>query len=897
MKNPNPRRRSLSLSVLLLTVFAWCALAGEAEAGRGAGLQASDTFGVGERISTILRRLANGAGVAQSVAERVEAQQSLLSLAGARGGLGSSRVSAAVAAQQSLWSTTLTAESFELTGDDGPLRLVGYLWLSDFNQRGALGDPDFDFRGTTHYVRGLFQDRDNWSVWLIIDPPPEAQDVRSMTLTVDGQALAVSDAPFVEENDVLGAVVAWPDPGFRWSDGQRIAAQLTTGQDGGGANQAPRATGSIPAQTLTVGASTAAVNVAPYFADPDGDTLTYTANSSRTAIVRASASGSTVTLTPLAAGTAAVTVTARDPGGLSATQSITVTVAGDGAANAPWSTTLTAESFELTGDDDTLRLVGYLWLSDFNQRGALGDPDFDFRGTTHYVRGLFQDRDNWSVWLIINPPPDVQDVRSMTLTADGQALAVSDSPFVEEDDVLGAVVVWRDPGFRWSDGQRIAVQLTAPDGGGVNQAPRATGSIPAQTLTAGGRSVSVNVAPYFTDPDGDALTYTARSSRTGVVTASVSGSTVILAPVAAGTATISVTARDPAGLGATQLIAVTVATPGVATFTDDPLVPGVTPVRAVHFQELRTRIDALRVRAGLTRFAWTDPVLTPGVTPVRRFHLTELRTALRAAYLAVGQPVPVYTDTRVTPGTTPIRASHITELRTAVVALEALGANRAPQASGSIPAQTLTADTSRVDVAPYFNDPDGDPLTFTAASSRVDVVTVGVAGSIVTLTPVDNGTATVTVIARDPGGLFATQTTAVTVRDTGGGWQRTGSGPAILDLPTSITRIRIEGEYSGRGENFVVWCGIQGDRGGLLVNEILGTRWSSTRYSGVHSALRSYNGRGEPCRQLQIEYSVGVRWQITELSPRSGLYPLAGTGSLAGDQAAVRRALGLRRGR
>ena len=55
-----------------------------------------------------------------------------------------------------------------------------------------------------------------------------------MTLTVDGQALAVSDSPLVEENDVLGAVVVWPDHGFRWSDGQRIAVQLTTGQDAAG---------------------------------------------------------------------------------------------------------------------------------------------------------------------------------------------------------------------------------------------------------------------------------------------------------------------------------------------------------------------------------------------------------------------------------------------------------------------------------------------------------------------------------------------------------------------------------------------------------------------------------------------------------------------------------------
>ena len=441
---------------------------------------------------------------------------------------------------------------------------------------------------------------------------------------------------------------------------------------GGGTNRSPRATGSIPGQALTVGGVVAAVDVAPYFTDPDGDTLTYSASSSRNGIVRASASGSRVTLTPVAVGTATVTVTARDPDGLSTTQSIAVTVNDEGGANPLWSTALTAASFELTGDDGTLRLVGYLWLGDFNQRGELGDLDFDYRGTTHYVRGLFQDRDNWSVWLIINPPPDVRDVRSMTLTADDQSLAVSDAVFVDEDEVLGAVVVWPDPGFRWSDAQRIAVQLTAgPDGGGANQAPRATGSIPAQTLSVGGSAASVNVARYFTDPDGDALTYRARSSRTSVVTAAVSGSAVTLTPVAAGTATVTVTARDPAGLSATQSIAVTVrAGGGVNGFTDDPLVPGVTPVRAVHFRELRTRIDALRTRSGLSTYGWTDPTLRAGVTEVRSVHMTELRTALNQAYSAAGRPRPAYTDAAVRAGTTPIRAAHITELRTAVVELE-----------------------------------------------------------------------------------------------------------------------------------------------------------------------------------------------------------------------------------
>ena len=131
-------------------------------------------------------------------------------------------------------------------------------------------------------------------------------------------------------------------------------------------------------------------------------------------------------------------------------------------------------------------------------------------------------------------------------------------------------------------------------------------------------------------------------------------------------------------------------------------------------------------------------------------------------------------------------------------------------------------------------------------------------------------------------------TYSVRVMDRPEPWRRSGTGATIIDLPTRITRIRIEGQYNGRGENFVVWCGAAEDRGGLLVNEIIGTRYSTT-YSGVHSARRSYGGRGQPCRELQVEHSSGVRWTITETSPRSG-FTSPSTGSVRGDEAAVRRA-------
>ena len=240
-----------------------------------------------------------------------------------------------------------------------------------------------------------------------------------------------------------------------------------------------------------------------------------------------------------------------------------------------------------------------------------------------------------------------------------------------------------------------------PTGGGTNRAPRASGSIPAQTLAVSDGAASVNVARYFTDPDGDALTYTVRSSRNSIVTAAVSGSTVRLTPVGAGTAMVTVTARDPGGLSAMQSIAVTVAASGITGFTDDPLVPGMTPVRAVHFRELRAWIDAVRVQAGLRAFAWTDRTLTPRVTPIRRVHLTELRTALDAAYTAAGQRAPTYTDARVTAGTTPIRARHITELRSAVLALD-----NCREALGPV-ARTVTRSLSWTESCPSVHYSNG----------------------------------------------------------------------------------------------------------------------------------------------------------------------------------------------
>ena len=205
--------------------------------------------------------------------------------------------------------------------------------------------------------------------------------------------------------------------------------------------------------------------------------------------------------------------------------------------------------------------------------------------------------------------------------------------------------------------------------GGANRPPAAVGALPDRRLAPNG-TLDVDVSQAFVDRDGDALRYTVSTSAPQVATVGAAGSRVTITAVGAGMATIRVTAADPGGLSATQSFTVTVSTTTTATFTDDPIRPGVTPVKAIHYTELRTRIDALREAAGLGRFVWTDPVLRAGATPVRLVHLVQMREALAAAYAASGRAAPVWTDAAPAPGTTPIRAVHVMELRAAVLALE-----------------------------------------------------------------------------------------------------------------------------------------------------------------------------------------------------------------------------------
>ena len=82
-------------------------------------------------------------------------------------------------------------------------------------------------------------------------------------------------------------------------------------------------------------------------------------------------------------------------------------------------------------------------------------------------------------------------------------------------------------------------------------------------------------------------------------------------------------------------------------------------------------------------------------------------------------------------------------------------------------------------------------------------------------------------------------------------YTRTGTGNDVFDMPTNANRVRITGTYAGNSSNFIVWIG-----GQLVVNELLGTSWNLTTYTGNHQVLGG---------AVRIENSTGVAWTITEI--------------------------------
>ena len=282
-------------------------------------------------------------------------------------------------------------------------------------------------------------------------------------------------------------------------------------------NDAPEAVGTIPPQTLRLEDPGLALSLGAYFTDANNDPLTYRAVSADKGVVTVEVTEAIVTLTAVAEGGGTVTVTATDPGGKSATQEILVTVL---PANRPPEVTGQISDQTLQYNDEPLGLDVTMYFT---------DPDGD---ELNYV-GEGTD----------------ESVAEVRVRSHG---VVRVDPLSHGE--IEVTVTARDPlGASVSQSFMVTVQGNLP--------PEAVGVIDDQVLLEGGNAVTINVTEYFSDPNGDELTYMGTSANPDAVQAVVIGgsSELVLRPFApAEEVTITVTAMDPEGESAAQLVTVSV---------------------------------------------------------------------------------------------------------------------------------------------------------------------------------------------------------------------------------------------------------------------------------------------------------------------------------------------------
>ena len=92
----------------------------------------------------------------------------------------------------------------------------------------------------------------------------------------------------------------------------------------------------------------------------------------------------------------------------------------------------------------------------------------------------------------------------------------------------------------------------------VKTVPMVAANLPNVSLEVGGEPNVSNVAPGFSDADGDPLTYTVSLGASGIATSAISGSSLTLEAVQRGTTSATVTATDPDGNSASQTFSIDV---------------------------------------------------------------------------------------------------------------------------------------------------------------------------------------------------------------------------------------------------------------------------------------------------------------------------------------------------
>ena len=283
-------------------------------------------------------------------------------------------------------------------------------------------------------------------------------------------------------------------------------------------NRAPVVVAELPPAFM--GAGGADVAVSPYFRDPDGDTLTFTAEwEYDPSPLEVSPLGTFVEVVPRSPGRpSSVVVTATDPDGLTAEQ-----VFDRGVPPPP-----TLPPVINPNRPRPIRTIPSAQL-------RLGEPAaIDLGG--YFLHPIASTRTFAAV--SSSPTTVLPETSGDTLMLEGVGLGPA------QVSVTATATRFPNGGSGSQEFDVVVVSPTAP----LNNWP-VSSACPRDKLIPWRIAILHDISSYFSEPDGDPLSFTARSEDPVIVTVSISG--VILTLWGRGVSTgthVVVTAHDPGGL-------------------------------------------------------------------------------------------------------------------------------------------------------------------------------------------------------------------------------------------------------------------------------------------------------------------------------------------------------------
>ena len=631
-----------------------------------------------------------------------------------------------------------------------------------------LRDTTLASHGYTAVIRlsDHFSDPDGDQDQLTYSASSSEADTVSAAIA-DGE-LTVTTMAVDEPGQATITVRATDQPGLWVEDELVVSVTL---------NVAPSVDNEIPDTELAAGGSTADFRLSDYFSDPDGTPadLTYDADTSEPDTVSAAIADGVLTVTTMAVdepGKSTITVTARDPGNSSVSDEFVVSVSVTPPCEIMVDPSIPDVSLGPGGSTHEVTLAKHFSGSNCGELtyeptssapgvataaiadGTLTVTSGSTLGTATITveatgSGGISESTTFDVTVTANCAIDVTTIPDVPLVSGGSTHSVTlanhfsgsncgelsyADPISSAPGVATAAIA--DGVLTVTSGSTLGtatITVEATGSGGisasasfdvtvrVNRPPVTVGSIDGFVVQPDDDDEELSVVSYFSDPENEALTYTANSSAAGIVTASMGADddagTLTLSDYSAGTSTITVTATDPHQASAVQAFSFKVCgIPTAGTIPDQALLLG--NDAEIDLDDYFSDPNGGELSYTTTR---TGVLVTLDVSDDNTLTIeSEVVGSATVNVIATNEcdsssdPQPIGVTVRGT-----------------------------PVAQGIMPDRSLTVNGSPLsfDVASYFSEPDGDELAYSASldypvRARIpDIVTASMSGSTLTLTP------------------------------------------------------------------------------------------------------------------------------------------------------------------